>query len=136
MTSTNPRPGPLGPFRVLDLTQVLSGPHCTQMLADFGADVVKVERPGVGDDLRNTLAYEGRKEHEDYFYANNRSKRSIALDLKVPQDLEVARALASEADIVAENFAPGTAGRPFGLFSWQVSRLLRPARARRGQSGD
>ena len=111
MTSTNPRPGPLGPFRVLDLTQVLSGPHCTQMLADFGADVVKVERPGVGDDLRNTLAYDGREEHQDYFYANNRSKRSITLDLKSPKDQKIARALAAEADIVTENFAPGTADR-------------------------
>ena len=111
MTNNPARPGPLGPFRVLDLTQVLSGPHCTQMLADFGADVVKIERPGVGDDLRNTLAYEGREEHQDYFYANNRSKRSIALDLKSPKDLEIARALAAEADIVAENFAPGTAAR-------------------------
>lgn len=111
MSDTAKRPGPLGSFRVLDLTQVLSGPHCTQMLADFGADVVKVERPGVGDDLRNTLAYEGREDHQDYFYANNRSKRSVALDLKSPQDLEIARALACEADIVAENFAPGTAAR-------------------------
>ena len=111
MTSTTSRLGPLGPFRVLDLTQVLSGPHCTQMLADFGADVVKVERPGVGDDLRNTLAYQGREKHQDYFYANNRSKRSIALDLKSPRDLDVARALAAEADIVTENFAPGTAAR-------------------------
>lgn len=111
MSESPNRPGPLGPFRVLDLTQVLSGPHCTQMLADFGADVVKIERPGVGDDLRNTLAYEGREAHQDYFYANNRSKRSVALDLKSPQDLEIARALACEADIVAENFAPGTAAR-------------------------
>ena len=101
MTKNTARTGPLGPFRVLDLTQVLSGPHCTQMLADFGADVVKIERPGVGDDLRNTLAYEGREEHQDYFYANNRSKRSIALDLKSPKDLEIARALAAEADIIA-----------------------------------
>jgi len=81
------------------------------MLADFGADVVKVERPGVGDDLRNTLAYDGREEHQDYFYANNRSKRSITLDLKSPKDQKIARALAVEADIVTENFAPGTVKR-------------------------
>lgn len=123
-SSENNRPGPLGPFRVLDLTQVLSGPHCTQMLADFGADVVKIERPGVGDDLRNTLAYEGRETHQDYFYANNRSKRSIALDLKSPKDIEVARALACEADIVAENFAPGTATRL--KMGWEDLNLLNP----------
>lgn len=115
---------PLGRFRVLDLTQVLSGPHCTQMLADFGADVVKVERPEVGDDLRNTLAYKGREGHQDYFYANNRSKRSIALDLKAPKDNEIARALAREADIVVENFAPGTATRL--KMGWQDLKATNP----------
>ena len=123
-TPQNQRSGPLGRFRVFDLTQVLSGPHCTQMLADFGADVVKVERPGFGDDLRNTLAYEGREEHQDYFYANNRSKRSIVLDLKATQDLDVARALAKEADIVVENFAPGTAARL--KMSWGDLKPLNP----------
>ena len=102
---------PLGAFRVLDLTQMLAGPHCTQMLADLGADVVKVERPGQGDDLRNTVAYAGRGGHQDYFNANNRSKRSIALDLKDNGDRKIAHSLARVADIVVENFAPGTAAR-------------------------
>lgn len=115
---------PLERFRVLDLTQVLSGPHCTQMLADFGADIVKVERPGYGDDLRNTLAYKGREGHQDYFYANNRTKRSIALDLKSPRDREVAHALAKEADIVVENFAPGTAARL--QMAWDDLKALNP----------
>ncbi|NKB56344.1 MAG: CoA transferase [Alphaproteobacteria bacterium] len=115
---------PLGRFRVLDLTQVLSGPHCTQMLADLGADVVKVERPGFGDDLRNTLAYEGREDHQDYFYANNRSKRSIALDLKSPRDRDVAHALAKQADIVVENFAPGTAARLD--MAWEDLQAINP----------
>jgi CoA:oxalate CoA-transferase len=120
----NSNGSPLGRFRVLDLTQVLSGPHCTQMLADLGADIVKVERPGYGDDLRNTLAYTGREEHQDYFYANNRSKRSIALDLKSEQDRDIARALAREADIVVENFAPGTAAR-LGM-AWDDLKPINP----------
>ncbi len=120
----NATESPLGRFRVLDLTQVLSGPHCTQMLADLGADIVKVERPGQGDDLRNTLAYEGREGHQDYFYANNRSKRSIALDLKLPDDREIALALAREADIVVENFAPGTAAR-LGV-AWDDLKAINP----------
>jgi crotonobetainyl-CoA:carnitine CoA-transferase CaiB-like acyl-CoA transferase len=115
---------PLGRFRVLDLTQVLSGPHCTQMLADLGADIVKVERPGYGDDLRNTLAYKGREGHQDYFYASNRTKRSIALDLKSPRDRKVAHALAKEADIVVENFAPGTAARL--QMAWDDLKVLNP----------
>ncbi len=120
----NSNGSPLGRFRVLDLTQVLSGPHCTQMLADLGADIVKVERPGYGDDLRNTLAYTGREEHQDYFYANNRSKRSIALDLKSAPDRDIARALAREADIVVENFAPGTAAR-LGM-AWDDLKPINP----------
>jgi crotonobetainyl-CoA:carnitine CoA-transferase CaiB-like acyl-CoA transferase len=116
---------PLGAFRVLDLTQVLSGPHCTQMLADLGADVVKVERPGKGDDLRHTLPYAGRDGHQDYFNANNRSKRSIALDLKDADDRKIAQSLAGVADIVVENFAPGTAAR-LGM-GWDDLRAINPA---------
>lgn len=115
---------PLGAFRVLDLTQVLSGPHCTQMLADLGADVVKVEPPGRGDDLRNTVPYAGREGHQDYFYASNRSKRSIALNLKDSGDRGIAQALAGAADIVVENFAPGTAAR-LGM-GWDELRAINP----------
>jgi crotonobetainyl-CoA:carnitine CoA-transferase CaiB-like acyl-CoA transferase len=115
---------PLGAFRVLDLTQVLSGPHCTQMLADLGADVVKVEQPGRGDDLRNTVPFSGREGHQDYFYASNRSKRSIALDLKDGGDRDIALALAGVADIVVENFAPGTAAR-LGM-GWDALRAVNP----------
>ena len=115
---------PLGAFRVLDLTQVLSGPHCTQMLADLGADVVKIEQPGRGDDLRNTVPYAGRAGHQDYFHASNRSKRSIALDLKDSGDRKTAQALAGVADIVVENFAPGTAARL--AMGWDDLRALNP----------
>lgn len=115
---------PLSGIRVLDLTQVVAGPYCTTMLADMGADVVKVERPDHGDDLRSVGRYPGREEHEDYFNANNRSKRSIALDLKNQEDRGVAQALATRAHILVENFAPGTTER-LGM-DWPTLERINP----------
>jgi crotonobetainyl-CoA:carnitine CoA-transferase CaiB-like acyl-CoA transferase len=105
------RTGPLGRFRVLDATQVIAGPQCTMMLADMGADVVKVERTGTGDEMRLVGPYKGREGHQDYFSCVNRSKRSIELDLKVPADQQLAQELAAQADVFVENFAPGVAER-------------------------
>ena len=87
------------------------------MLADMGAEVVKIERPDGGDDLRTVHRYEGREEHEDYFYANNRSKKSVTLNLKDPQGRAAAHELAGRADVLVENFSPGTAHR-FGM-GWE-----------------
>jgi formyl-CoA transferase len=115
---------PLTGTRVLDLTQVVAGPYCTTMLADMGAEVVKVERLGVGDDTRRVQRYEGREEHEDYFNASNRCKKSIELDLKCSAHLKVGRALAAKADVVVENFAPGTAAR-LGM-AWSDLKSLNP----------
>jgi crotonobetainyl-CoA:carnitine CoA-transferase CaiB-like acyl-CoA transferase len=115
---------PLAGIRVLDLTQVIAGPYCTTMLADMGADVVKVERTDHGDDLRTVGRYPGREQHEDYFNANNRSKRSIALDLKIDADREIAHSLARKAHVLVENFAPGTAER-LGM-GWETLRALNP----------
>jgi crotonobetainyl-CoA:carnitine CoA-transferase CaiB-like acyl-CoA transferase len=115
---------PLAGIRVLDLTQVIAGPYCTTMLADMGADVVKVERSDHGDDLRTVGRYPGREQHEDYFNANNRSKRSIALDLKIDADREIAHSLARKAHVLVENFAPGTAER-LGM-GWETLRVLNP----------
>jgi crotonobetainyl-CoA:carnitine CoA-transferase CaiB-like acyl-CoA transferase len=111
--SAGPSPSapPLAGVRVLDLTQVIAGPFCTTMLADMGAEVLKLERRGEGDQLRAVGRYKGRAEHEDYFYANNRSKKSIELDLKDPADLAVALDLAAAADVLVENFAAGTTDR-------------------------
>jgi crotonobetainyl-CoA:carnitine CoA-transferase CaiB-like acyl-CoA transferase len=103
--------GPLSGIRVFDLSQVIAGPHCTTILADLGAEVLKIERPDGGDDLRGVGRYKGREDHEDYFYANNRSKKSICLNLKDADDQAVAYSLVACADIVVENFAPGTAAR-------------------------
>ncbi|HYX75640.1 MAG TPA: CoA transferase [Gaiellaceae bacterium] len=97
-------------IRVLDLTRVLAGPYCTMLLADLGADVVKVERPGEGDETRSWgppyVAGESA-----YFLSVNRGKRSVALDLARPEAQEVLLRLARRADVVVENFRPGTAER-------------------------
>jgi len=104
-------PPPLAGVRVLDFTAVVSGPFCTVLLADMGAEVVKVEPP-LGENTRHAVRYPGRGEQdEDYFYVNNRSKKSLALDLKNPTARKLIHEMARKADIVVENFAPGTAAR-------------------------
>lgn len=100
-------PGPLAGIRVIDLTTVISGPVCTMLLADQGADVVKVEPPG-GDIARRTT---GNGEFTAMFVSSNRGKRSIALDLKQPQAIEAARRLIASADVLVQNFRPGTMER-------------------------
>jgi crotonobetainyl-CoA:carnitine CoA-transferase CaiB-like acyl-CoA transferase len=97
-------------LRVLDLSRVLAGPYCTMLLADLGADVVKVERPGAGDDTRAWgPPYAGGE--AAYFLALNRGKRSVAVDLARPEGQEVVQRLARSADVVVENFRAGTAER-------------------------
>jgi crotonobetainyl-CoA:carnitine CoA-transferase CaiB-like acyl-CoA transferase len=122
--STADNRAPLEGIRVFDLTQVVAGPFCTTMLADMGAEVVKIERPKTGDDLRHVGRYEGRDAHEDYFNASNRTKKSVVLDLKRPRHQAVAQAMASRADILVENFAPGTAER-LGL-GWSTLHAMNP----------
>jgi crotonobetainyl-CoA:carnitine CoA-transferase CaiB-like acyl-CoA transferase len=97
-------------LRVLDLSRVLAGPYCTMLLADLGADVVKVERPGEGDETRSWGPPYADGESA-YFLAVNRGKRSVALDLARPEGQEVARRLARSADVVVENFRRGGAER-------------------------
>lgn len=107
-----PLPKPLAGVKVLDLTRVIAGPYCSLMLADMGADVVKLEEPLHGDELRWVGRYRGRAEHdEDYFYASNRTKRGIALNLKDAKERAVAQELACVADVLVENFAPGVTDR-------------------------
>jgi crotonobetainyl-CoA:carnitine CoA-transferase CaiB-like acyl-CoA transferase len=96
-------------LKVLDLTTHLSGPYCAMILADHGADVVKVERPDGGDDMRKTAPFQGGESAP--FMLWNRNKRSLALDLKNAADLETFKAMAGVADVVIENFKPGTAAR-------------------------
>jgi crotonobetainyl-CoA:carnitine CoA-transferase CaiB-like acyl-CoA transferase len=97
-------------LRVLDLSRVLAGPYCTMLLADLGAEVVKIERPGAGDDTRAWgPPYAGGE--AAYFLAVNRGKRSVAVDLARPEGQEVVQRLARSADVVVENFRAGTAER-------------------------
>jgi crotonobetainyl-CoA:carnitine CoA-transferase CaiB-like acyl-CoA transferase len=101
----DPAPGPLSGVRVLDLSRVLAGPYCCMVLADLGADVVKVERPGTGDDTRHW----GPPFHGDdaaYFFAVNRDRRSVALDLNSGAGRAVVARLVEAADVVVENFLP------------------------------
>jgi crotonobetainyl-CoA:carnitine CoA-transferase CaiB-like acyl-CoA transferase len=102
--------GPLAGVRVLDLSRILSGPFLTMILADLGAEVVKLENPITGDDTREWAPpYQG--DQSAYFLAINRNKRGIAVDLKSAQGREIALRLAVWADVVVENFRPGTATR-------------------------
>ena len=96
-------------LKVLDLTTHLSGPYCAMVLADHGADVVKVERPQGGDDMRRTPPFVGGESAP--FMVWNRNKRSVALDLKTPGDHSTFMEMAAVADVVIENFKPGTACR-------------------------
>ncbi|TFW06912.1 CoA transferase [Oxalobacteraceae bacterium OM1] len=103
----------LGHLRVLDLTRVLAGPWCAQNLADLGADVIKVERPGAGDDTRHwgppyLRDAEGRDTSEAaYYLAANRGKRSVTIDIATPEGQELVRKLARESDVVLENYKVG-----------------------------
>lgn len=101
----------LGPLRVLDFSRVLAGPFATMLLADLGATVIKVERPGTGDDTRSWGPPYDAAGQATYFQSVNRNKTSVALDLANPDDLAHARALALEADVVVENFRPGVMER-------------------------
>jgi crotonobetainyl-CoA:carnitine CoA-transferase CaiB-like acyl-CoA transferase len=104
---------PLDGLRVLDFSRVASGPFATMFMADLGADVVKIERPGVGDETRSLgfMLPGAPAGNTDYFMSMNRRKRSLALDITDPEGRRVARELAAQSDIVIENFRPGVADR-------------------------
>ena len=110
MTTSPSSPGALAGIKVLDLSRVLAGPWCTQILADLGADVVKVERPGVGDDTRQwgppfLKDAEGNDTNQaSYYTACNRNKRSVTIDMASPEGQALIKQMALEADIVVENF--------------------------------
>lgn len=113
--------GPLTGFRVVDFTRVLSGPFCTALLADLGAEVIKVEPPQ-GDDYRAIGPM--RNGHSALFSVMNRNKRSVVLDLKQSEALAVARDLCAHADVVVENFRPGVAQK-LGI-GYEEIRALNP----------
>ncbi len=122
--------GALAHIKVLDLSRVLAGPWCTQILADLGAEVIKVERPGVGDDTRHwgppfLKDDQGRDTREaSYFTCTNRNKRSITLDLARPQAQALLRQLVLQSDVLVENFKVGGL-KPYGL-DYESLKVINP----------
>lgn len=130
-------PLPLENVRVLDLSRVLAGPYCTMMLGDLGADVVKVERPGTGDDTRQWGPPFAAGESA-YYLCCNRNKRGITLNLKSEQGREIAVQLAERADVLVENFLPGTLdawGLSYAALSQRNPRLVYCSITGFGQTG-
>jgi formyl-CoA transferase len=114
--------GPLDGIRVLELGQLIAGPFASRMLAEFGADVIKIETPVTGDPLRKwRMLHEGTSV---WWAAQSRNKRSVTLNLRDPEGQEIARRLAAEADVVIENFRPG-ALEGWGL-GWDTLHELNP----------
>ena len=122
--------GPLAGVTVVDLTRVLAGPTCTQILGDLGADIIKIEKPGAGDDTRRFAPpflkdADGNDTSESsYFMGANRNKRSLALDIAKPEGAEIVRTLIAEADCLVENFKTGNLAR-YGL-AWDDVKGLNP----------
>ena len=114
---------PLSGYRVLDLSRILAGPYCTMILGDQGAEVIKVERPDIGDDTR-TWGPPFAGGESAYYLCCNRNKKSIAIDLKNPKGVELVRELAKVSDVLVENFTPGLMKR-FGL-DFETLRQINP----------
>ncbi len=130
MTSTTPTPSlpegmdfPLEGVRVLDLSRVFAGPLCGQVLADFGADVIKVEHPGRGDDTRDWGMRIGKTE-TTYYNSMNRNKRSITVDLQTPEGVKIIRDLLPQCDVVVQNFKTGGAEK-LGL-GYEQLKAIKP----------
>jgi crotonobetainyl-CoA:carnitine CoA-transferase CaiB-like acyl-CoA transferase len=123
MTQIGSRGRLLEGIRVLDLSRVIAGPFCTQILGDLGAEVIKVEQPGVGDDTR-AWGPPFLNGESAYFFSVNRNKQSLTLNLKDPRGQAILRALARQSDVLVENFKPGTLAK-LGL-DWDVLRADNP----------
>jgi formyl-CoA transferase len=130
--------GALDGLRVLELTQVMAGPFCGQILADMGADVIKVEAPGTGDTSRQTLGFRMRGDDTAAFLAVNRNKRSVTLDLKDERHRAAFHKLVETADVVLENNRPGVAaklGADWDTLSAINPRLIHASISGFGQTG-
>jgi crotonobetainyl-CoA:carnitine CoA-transferase CaiB-like acyl-CoA transferase len=115
-------PRPLDGIRVLELAQVVAGPFCGTLMAEFGAEVIKTEMPGRGDDLRRLGPAENG--HSYWFAVDNRNKKLLTLDLHVPKGQEIVRKLVAQCDVVLENFRPGVLEK-WGL-GWEALRAINP----------
>lgn len=122
---------PLEGVRILDMSRILAGPSCTQLLGDLGADVIKIERPGVGDDTRSwgppfLEDAHGAPTHESaYFLSTNRNKRSVTIDITSPDGKAILNDLIDRSDVLVENFKVGHLAR-YG-FSWEQVRERKPS---------
>ncbi|MBP8305943.1 MAG: CoA transferase [Burkholderiaceae bacterium] len=116
----------LAGFTVVDFTRVLAGPYCTRLLADLGARVIKIERPGEGDEVRYVgLQLDAqRTDQSAYFARMNAGKQSIAIDLAHPRARALVLELIAQADVVVENFSPGVMAK-YGLDAASL-RAIRP----------
>ena len=115
MSASQPQAGPLSGLTVFDLTRVLAGPTCVQMLGDLGAEVIKIEKPGSGDDTRGFAPpFMPGTEESAYFVGVNRNKRSVTLDIATPEGQDLALQLIAQADILVENFKVGALAK-YGL---------------------
>ena len=110
--------------RVLDLSRVLAGPYCTMMLGDLGADIIKIEAPGVGDDTRHWGPPFTQGGESAYFLCVNRNKRSVTLNLKSDRGIDILKDLIKQSDILVENFRVGTLEK-WGL-DYETLQRLRP----------
>jgi crotonobetainyl-CoA:carnitine CoA-transferase CaiB-like acyl-CoA transferase len=129
---------PLSKIKVLDLTQVMAGPFCCQLLADMGADVTKVEPPGTGDQARHAMGFKMKGEDTAAFIAINRNKKSITLNLKKEEGREVFYRLAQNSDVLVENYRPGVAirlGIDYGTLKEISPRLIHASISGFGQTG-
>jgi len=118
---------PLSGLQILDLSRVLAGPLATQIFSDYGAEVVKVEQPGVGDDSRHWAPPRAPDGQASYFLAVNRGKKSVTIDLKHPRGKALVAALARWGDVLVENFTPGTMDRlglGYGALAAENPRLV------------
>ena len=137
----HPELQPLSDLRVIDLSQGIAGPYCTKLLADFGADVIKVERPGSGDYARRLGPFPGDISHPEksgLFLFLNTNKRGITLDLKTAEGVEALKKLVKEADILVESFKPGvmaSLGLDYDTLSKLNPNLLMTSVSNFGQTG-
>ncbi len=122
-----PNTGPLAGVKILDMSRILAGPTCTQLLGDYGADVIKVEKPGSGDDTRNWgPPFMKNKDGDDsnesgYFLASNRNKRSLSLDISKEENVKIIKTLLKDCDVFIENFKVGSL-KKFGLDYQSLSK--------------
>jgi crotonobetainyl-CoA:carnitine CoA-transferase CaiB-like acyl-CoA transferase len=117
-------PRPLEGIRIIDLSRIVAGPLATQIFGDYGAEVIKIEQPGTGDDSRQWAPPKAPDGSASYFFSINRNKKSVTLNLKHPRGKELCLALVARGDVLIENFKPGTM-EDLGL-EWEVLRRVNP----------